>query len=171
MSNDRREKRQRQAQVRVQLPPQPDLRPSLKVPAEMSRLVIELHRRYYERDGNPLHAWAAYQWARRAGTPLPLWVSRYLDSVATAMLDPAAGNVSAALAAAKALEVDNGQGQETPFQAFHGMGTTYAVLVQMLLDEGVGYDSALESVAADLDVAKNTVRKAFEKYRNICQDE
>lgn len=173
MSDDRQEKRRRQAVARTTLPELPELRTALQpLPRGFTQQQLELHRRGYEKVGNPVHVWAAYRCARRAGQPLPLWIWRYLDSVAEALLDPAAADKSAAEAATAALEVDRGAGERTSFQEFaDSRWLDYGAIVTLCIAEGDKEFYAIETVAKELGVSKSAVRRGLIKYRELCQED
>jgi hypothetical protein len=52
----------------------------------------------YRMFNNPVHAWAVYKAARKAGVPVPGWVLEYFDECATRMMRaPAAADSAAAV--------------------------------------------------------------------------
>lgn len=57
----------------------------LGLDAEAAAHTIERCRAEFERSGNPLYAWRAYQQARVAGVDLADWVLRYLDTTSAAL--------------------------------------------------------------------------------------
>jgi hypothetical protein len=80
-----------------------------KIKTELARCLIDRKRDLYVVTGNPVHAWAAYQIARRADVPAPSWVLDYLDDCAEALTGPDSPRSKTAIADALRLGKKGGR--------------------------------------------------------------
>jgi hypothetical protein len=90
----------------------------IKFKREACRYLIEDLKDYYEKLGNPLFVWEAYQVARKWDIPLPDWVLKYLDEAAEGLLYQPVGEKTFEVVF-QAFKIPTGrQGQGTIFSQF-----------------------------------------------------
>lgn len=123
---------------------------------------------------NPVFAWRAYRHARGNHAPVPEWVLRYFDRVASALWelesDPPARTANALPAA---LELDVKPRGRTAFDRAKDSDQRFAVAicVRELIDEDpdkplpVGHACAI--VAEDFEISASTARNYYLEYREL----
>ena len=140
--------------------------------------LIEIERRCLAATDNPMHAWAAYSFARVAGEPIPDWVLGYLDLAARdlfklAMEASAAGGKDLGPKIAKALRLDGKPRSGSPLATYHSNWKVLGVSVRDRMNrpdcEGRTDKEthAVEAVAAQHGVSASTVSRAFKLYDQL----
>ncbi|MBI2526747.1 MAG: hypothetical protein HYY95_27690 [Candidatus Rokubacteria bacterium] len=144
-------------------------------PAEKKRVaaeIVELHGKTYDKTKNPLLVWRAYLECRAAKRPAPKWVLSYLDRVARrfwlwSMNGGARPPSDVSVAIAEALEMKRpGRGGRgnifTRFSDSKNVGLSIAVSHR--LRDGDKLYVAIEAVAAEKNLGRATVWRAWRKY-------
>ena len=135
---------------------------------------IEVERRCLAKTNNPMHAWAAYSFARVAGDPIPDWVLRYFDMAARnlfALADEVQdeGGMDMGPKIAMALKLAS-KGRGSPLVEYHHDWLVFGMNVRnrMQRTDSLGRSDletyAIESVARDHNASESAVRRAYKLY-------
>ncbi len=136
--------------------------------ASVAEQEFEAYRKLYEFENNPLWAWLVYQRARTWGVPIPEWVLIYLDDVSQKLWGKHSGSVREALGFAY-----KGRGKRYDQYLRTIRDHRLAIVVDQQIRKNIkeiGQEqivAAYESVAEEYGENFSTVRRAYEKFKEL----
>jgi hypothetical protein len=136
--------------------------------------LIEIERRCFAETGNPLHAWAAYSFARVVNAAVPDWVLGYLDSAARNLFDLTAEHQSQQKGREKEIapKIAAAFGiRGTVLSGYRDNWVVHGANVRHLMREGHQETYAIDYVAEAAGVSTSTVRRALKRYDRLYPDQ
>ncbi|MEX6506950.1 hypothetical protein [Jiella sp. M17.18] len=136
---------------------------------------VDVLRRLYEEDENPLYAWEAYRDCQEAGLPVPPWVQEYLKSCADSLLLVKARSDRGERIAKQSEEISVAMKMKKP--GVSGAGTAFsrsstkwidtALAVFRRMEQGDKQYLAIEYVAKDTGRSQASVGRALARLHAL----
>lgn len=132
-----------------------------------AKMLIELYRRAFEEENNPLYIWQAYQISRQSGVSIPWWILDYFDEVAKGLLSPHKSSERISISIQKALKM-NTKGRNSFFKRYLDIMKKISVVSQILnlLEAGETLEDAIYQVSEKTGKKEDTLHKWFYSYRH-----
>jgi hypothetical protein len=143
--------------------------------------LFQLYAKRFTHGENPIYAWEVYKICRSNSLPLPEWVMKYFDEVASNLMAPLhtkegakdlffhkADKKRIGIFLQKALKMDKKGGGDV-YKRYTNIEKNLGPIWKLnkLLEKGMTLEDAKTEISSETDMPEDTLHKLYYQYKNI----